>query len=94
MIAVDNFTLSFFVSGSQVIRVDRVSGAGFTTVEVLIEGLDSFAGYQLSVQAKNENYVARCYDVSSGKKVEGPVLACTPDLITIIDSDTGEDRSA
>ena len=74
----------------QVIRVDRVSGAGWTTVEAFVEGLDNFAGYQLQVQAKNENYIARCFDVSSGKRVEGPVLACTPDLITIIDSESGE----
>ena len=72
------------------IHVDRVSGAGFTTVEAFVEGLDDFAGYQLQVQAKNENYIARCFDVSSGKRVEGPVLACTPDLITIIDSESGE----
>ena len=72
------------------IQVDRVSGAGFTMVETFIEGLDDFAGYQLQVQAKNENYIARCFDVSSGKRVEGPVLACTPDLITIIDSESGE----
>jgi DUF917 family protein len=76
-----------------VIHVDRVSGAGFTTVETFIEGLDDFAGYQLQVQAKNENYIARCFDVSSGKRVEGPVLACTPDLITIIDSESGEHSS-
>ena len=72
------------------IQVNRVSTVGFTTVESLIEGLDDFAGYQLKVQAKNENYIAQSFDVSSGKVVEGPVLATTPDLICIIDSDTGE----
>lgn len=72
------------------IHVDRVSTVGFTTVESQIEGLDDFAGYQLKVQAKNENYIAQSFDVSSGRAVEGPVLACTPDLISIIDSDTGE----
>ena len=67
----------------------RVITVGFTTVESQIEGLDDFAGYQLKVQARNENYIAQSFDVSSGKAVEGPVLACTPDLICIIDSDTG-----
>lgn len=74
---------------SQVIRVDRVSSVGFTTVESFVEGLDDFAGYQLKIEAKNENYIAQCFDVSSGKRVGGQVLACTPDLITIIDFDTG-----
>lgn len=68
----------------QVVSVDRDSGAGFTTVISLVEGLEEFAGYQVRIQAKNENYIAE----KVGSKVE--VLACTPDLISVVDSDTGE----
>ena len=54
-------------------------------MEVVVEGLEEYAGHQLRVLAKNENYIAQ--RVNNGENLE--VLACTPDLISIIDSDTG-----
>ena len=51
-----------------------------------MEGLDDYAGYQLRVLAKNENYIAQ--RVVDGR--HGEVLAVTPDLICIIDSDNGQ----
>lgn len=59
--------------------------AGFTTIEALVEGLDEHAGHQLRVLAKNEYYIAQ-------RVVNGDhrnILACTPDLICIIHSDSG-----
>ena len=65
--------------------MQRSTSGGFSSVEVVVEGLDEYAGHQLRVLAKNENYIAQ--RVSNGENLE--VLACTPDLISIIDSDTG-----
>lgn len=72
---------------TQVVGVVRESGAGFTRVTCVVEGLEDYAGYQIKIQAKNENYVARRVGVK-GEELE--VLACTPDLISIIDSNTGQ----
>ena len=63
----------------------RSTADGFSTVEAVIEGLEEYSGCQLRVLAKNENYIAQV--VSNGEY--RVVLACTPDLISIIDSDTG-----
>ncbi len=65
--------------------MDRQSGAGFTTVVSVVEGLEAFAGYRVRVQAKNENYVA---EKLLGTK-EPEILACTPDLISLVDSESG-----
>ncbi len=70
----------------KVVSVDRENGAGFTKVVSVIEGLEGYAGYYVKVQAKNENYIAQTVD-SKGKEVE--MLACTPDLISIVDSNIG-----
>ena len=69
--------------------MDRILKGGFNEVVAVVEGLDKYAGYQVKVLAKNENYIAQSQDMSSGTPVDGPVLACTPDLICIMDSDTG-----
>ena len=65
----------------------RDSGAGFTRVTCVVEGLDDFIGHQIKIKAKNENYVAQKVGMK-GEELE--VLACTPDLISIIDSNTGQ----
>ena len=60
---------------------------------VVVEGLDAFAGHQVKLQAKNEYYIVRYLEPGGGgggRMVDGPVLACTPDLICVIDSDLGE----
>lgn len=44
-------------------------------------------GYTVQVVAKNENYIARLLNQDGSI---GTILAVTPDLITIIDTDTGE----
>lgn len=64
--------------------MDRKSGAGFTKVVSVVEGLESFAGHQVRIQAKNENYVAERVCPNNTE-----ILACTPDLISIVDSNTG-----
>ena len=52
----------------------------------MIEGLEEYSGYYVKVQAKNENYVAQSVDFK-GRELQ--MLACTPDLISIVDSNTG-----
>ena len=71
----------------QVCDVDRSSAHGFTGSLVSVEGLGQFTGHTIRVTAKNENLLAQQLlpDGSVGK-----LLACTPDLIAVIDSDTGE----
>ncbi len=71
--------------------VDRASEGGFTEVISLVEGLEGYSGHYVQIRAKNENYLAQRKggDDGGGGGGDGEVLACTPDLITIVDSDTG-----
>lgn len=73
----------------QVVSVDRKIDGGFSKVVVLVEGLEKFTGCHVEVQAKNENYVAERVDPSSSASGSRQLLACTPDLISIVDSDRG-----
>lgn len=66
--------------------VSRENDAGFTKVVSVIEGLEHYAGHYVKVLAKNENYIAQTVDCK-GKEME--MIACTPDLISIVDSNTG-----
>jgi len=57
----------------------RVTG-GFARGEVTIEGLDDYRGQHLTIDFQNENLIARC----------GETVLCTvPDLICILERDTG-----
>ena len=65
---------------------------GFGRVEAIVEGLDSYRGHKVKVLAKNENYLVRCVEgteAGAGSGNDGAVLACTPDLICVVDSETG-----
>lgn len=61
--------------------VHRRTVAGFARGTVAIEGTDSDDGAILTLEFQNENLVAR-----RGEEV----LATVPDLITVLDADTGE----
>ena len=69
--------------------MDHVLDAGFLSVTAVVEGCDKFSGHQVKLIAKNEYYIAR---YSSANVTDGPVLACTPDLICVIDSDKGIEK--
>ena len=76
------------------ISVSKDVSAGFTKVVSVIEGLEEYAGHHVRILAKNENYVVQRMDITTSKEQkaeedEGEMLACTPDLISIVDSDTG-----
>ena len=78
---------------TQVTDVVRVTEGGFGCLEAVVEGLDTYRGYKVRVLAKNENYLVRRMRSHSGDggeaDSEGVVVACTPDLICIVDSETG-----
>ena len=61
--------------------VARRTETGFARGEALIQGVDEFAGRDLSVRFQNEFLVAQ-----DGERV----LATTPDLICMLDAESGE----
>jgi DUF917 family protein len=64
----------------KVLDVERRMTGGFARGVVVLEGFGDFTGRTLRVDFQNENLIAR---------EEGDVLAVVPDLICLIDSDTG-----
>ena len=70
----------------QVVDVNRKSEAAFTGSISIIKGTGSFSNYTIQITTKNENIDAR--KVNDDGSI-GDVLAITPDLITVVDSDTG-----
>ena len=70
--------------------MDCITEAGFSRLVAVVEGLEDYAGALIKIYAKNENYIAQELEKSGSKLVDGVVLASTPDLICVIDSDTGE----
>ncbi|MEV0620158.1 DUF917 domain-containing protein [Nonomuraea sp. NPDC050404] len=68
------------VSG-KVIDVERTTEGGFTRGSVTVEGVGADRGRLTRVEIQNENLVII---------EDGLVVASVPDLITIVDSETGE----
>lgn len=64
----------------KIVEVSRRTVDGFARGRVIIEGLDSHRGQSLTVEFQNENLLVRQAD---------SVLAMVPDLITVLDSQTG-----
>ncbi|HEY8415576.1 MAG TPA: DUF917 domain-containing protein [Thermaerobacter sp.] len=65
----------------KVVDVERRTVQGFARGRVRVEGLDRFQGAILEIEFQNEYLVARR---------DGRVEVTTPDLICVIDADTGE----
>lgn len=65
----------------KVADVARRTEGGFARLEARIEGLGEFAGSTLVVQSQNEHLVA---------ERDGALVASTPDLIIVLESDSGE----
>jgi len=66
----------------KVVDVERRTEGGFAVGVATIDGLDGSEGERLRLDFQNENLVARTDD--------GTVLASVPDLITVLDAETGE----
>ncbi|WP_460304083.1 DUF917 domain-containing protein [Actinocorallia aurea] len=65
----------------KLIDVDRRTGGGFVRGSLVVEGTGDDRGRLLRVEIQNENLVA----LESGR-----VLASVPDLITVVDAQTGD----
>jgi uncharacterized protein len=70
------------IFSGKIADVDRKTDAGFARVESRVDGLDGDAGVSLTLHTQNEHLAA----TSS----EGAVLATTPDLIIVLDLETGD----
>lgn len=65
----------------QVIDVQRSTHAGFVRGRLLLKGLDAHAGRRAEVDFQNENLIVRSEDT---------VLAAVPDLISLIEAESGQ----
>ncbi|MDJ1137103.1 DUF917 domain-containing protein [Streptomyces iconiensis] len=65
----------------KLVDVRRGTAGGFVRGDAVLEGLAEDAGHTLEFAFQNENLVARR---------DGEILASVPDLICVLDSDTGE----
>jgi uncharacterized protein len=67
--------------GGKLVDVDRRTEGGFTRGSVTIEGTGADRGRLVRVEVQNENLVVL---------EDGEVVVSVPDLITIVDTETGE----
>ncbi len=65
----------------KVVDVNRRTEAGFAKGSALLDGVDTYVGSSLELNFQNENLVAL---------LDGRVVASVPDLIIVLDSETGE----
>lgn len=70
----------------QIADVHRTTEGGFNKGSLIIEGSARFSGIKLNIDFQNENYVAFTLR-SDGSK---DVLATVPDLISLVDENTGQ----
>jgi DUF917 family protein len=66
--------------------VQRRTVGGFARGEIVVEGLDAYRGQFLHVDIQNENLVAW----RGSRDERGEVVACVPDLICSLESESGE----
>jgi DUF917 family protein len=79
--AVRHITGGFRIFHGKVVDVQRRTEAGFAKGEAALEGIAEDAGRRLTIHFQNEHLVA---------KLDGEIVVSVPDLITALDSDTGE----
>lgn len=80
--AVLDLTDGYELFEGKIVDVQRRTEGGFAVGEATLEGLADCDGRQLTLNFQNEHLVA--HDSENG------VLASTPDLITVLDSETGD----
>jgi DUF917 family protein len=78
---ITRITGGYVLFRGKIVDVQRRTMKGWSLGEAMMEGLDEFAGSQMHVSFQNENLVAQR---------NGEICASVPDLITIIDSESGE----
>jgi DUF917 family protein len=79
--AVQQITGGFRIFHGKLVDVQRRTEGGFARGEAALEGLDEDAGRRLTLHFQNEHLMAR---------LDGEAVVSTPDLITVLDADTGE----
>ncbi len=79
--AVRKVTGGFLIWQGKIVDVSRRTVAGFVRGVVTVSGIEQWSGRTLSIGFQNEFLIARC---------DEEVLVTTPDLITILDAETGE----
>jgi uncharacterized protein len=73
-------TGGFRLFDGKIVDVERRTVEGFARGEVAIDGIGDRTGSRLLIQFQNENLIATA---------DGSVIATVPDLITVIEADTG-----
>ena len=79
--AVQAVTGGFAIFRGKIVDVQRRTVAGFARGEAMLEGIGEDAGDRMSVQFQNENLVAMR---------NGEIVVTTPDLIALLEEETGE----
>jgi DUF917 family protein len=79
--AVLQITRGFNLFRGKIVDVERRTSQGWSLGVATLDGQDEFAGSRMDVRFQNENLIA----IRDGQPV-----ATVPDLITIIDADSGE----
>ena len=79
--AVLNLTDGFEIFKGKISDVERRTVAGFARGEASFQGIDEYEGSHLTLQFQNEHLVAI---------QDGEIVVSVPDLITVLDYETGE----
>lgn len=74
------------IFSGKVVDLDRRTASGFTRLQATIEGLDGYLGDRLRVSSQNEHLVAWRIAPDAAERV----VATTPDLLIVLDTDSGE----
>jgi len=79
--AIQDVAGSLIVFRGKVVDVQRRTVAGFARGEAILEGMGQDSGSKMSIQFQNENLMAAR---------DGKIVVTVPDLITMVEEDTGE----
>jgi len=79
--AIQQTTGAFVVFHGKLIDVQRRTVAGFAHGSAVLEGIGAHSGTTMNIQFQNENLIA---------ETDGEVIVSVPDLITMVEEDTGE----
>eukprot|EP00111_Clytia_hemisphaerica_P009564 TCONS_00028018-protein len=81
------------IAKGKISDLSRQTKDGFTFGRILIEGTELYQGQNIIVEFQNEYLIARKDSTNQGlasKELSNEKLASTPDLISLVESDTGE----
>jgi len=79
--AIQDVTNGFLIFHGKLVDIQRRTVAGFARGEAILEGIGADAGSKMKIQFQNENLIA---------ERDGEIVASVPDLITMVEEDTGE----